>query len=69
MRFNNGKIKELRERNDMSLRAFARELGVKYETVRLWEANRMSPGAQRVARSCSKFNVEPGFFFEREEAA
>ena len=66
MRFNKNSIKELREREDMSLREFARVLGTSPTSVNNWETGYVKPGLAYIALMCSRFNVEPGYFFSQE---
>lgn len=68
MRFDNDRIRQLREQGGHSQRKFADMLGVKRESVIQWEQGKCSPRVEVVGKICSVFGVEPEYFFVENTA-
>jgi transcriptional regulator with XRE-family HTH domain len=68
MKFNNDRIRQLREQHGLSKRKFAEAIGVKRESVIQWEQGLCAPRQDIIGRMCSAFDTEPNYFFDLEIA-
>ena len=51
-------LKELRTRNNMTIAAFAKAIGVSGTSVSLYESGKQNPGPKTIDRICQKFGVD-----------
>lgn len=63
MKFEKGRIKDLRNIKGMSQAEFARTLETSRQRVAAWEAGECKPNVGALLGICKKFNVEIGYFF------
>jgi transcriptional regulator with XRE-family HTH domain len=69
MKFNPEKIKELRDREELSLGTMKRLLEARYNyrvsraTLSCWERGLTEPGLKSLVVLCQFFEVEPNYFF------
>jgi len=63
-RFRPDAIRELLERDGLSLSAFARRLGISRQRAHAWLGGTISPQFPMVLRMCAEFGVDPLFFAE-----
>ena len=52
------RIKELREKNNLTISAFARSLGISPTSVSLYESGRQNPGKKTIQRICEVYGVD-----------
>ena len=58
------KIYNLRKQKNITQEEFGDMVGVSRQTVSQWEANVMSPKADKLQKICEVLNVDVGYFFE-----
>lgn len=63
------RLKELREKNSLSQKAFSIKIGVSQSTVGMWESNRREPNFETVEKLANFFNVSVDYLLGREEKA
>lgn len=68
MRFQNKKLIELREKNNLNQAEFGREIGASKQSVNMWEQGYNVPIVTSLIKICTRFDVEIEYFFEHEDA-
>jgi len=63
-RFRPDAVRELLERDGLSLSEFARRLGISRQRAHAWLGGTISPQFPMVLRMCAEFSVDPMFFAE-----
>ena len=61
------RLKQLRENNNLSQRAFAEILGIAQSTVGMWESGKREPDFTTVQEIANYFNVSVDYLLGREE--
>ena len=61
------RIKELREKNNLTISAFARSLGISPTSVSLYESGRQNPGKKTIQRICEVYGVDEKYLTSDEE--
>ena len=61
------KLKELRTKNDLSLTAFAKAIGVSLTSASLYESGKQNPGSKTIDRICETFGVDREWLLNEEE--
>ena len=55
------RIKELREKNGLTISAFAKSLGISPTSASLYERGKQNPGKKTIAKICEVYGVEEGY--------
>ena len=55
------RIKELREKNGLTISAFAKSLGISPTSASLYESGKQNPGKKTIAKICEVYGVEEGY--------
>ena len=55
------RIKELREKNGLTISAFAKSLGISPTSASLYESGKQNPGKKTIARICEVYGVEESY--------
>ena len=55
------RIKELREKNGLTISAFAKSLGISPTSASLYESGKQNPGKKTIARICEVYGVEENY--------
>lgn len=63
MKFDNDKIRQLREQEGLSQRQFAKMLNVSRQRIIQYEQKKCSPGQKFLCKVCEVFGVDPNYFF------
>ena len=63
------RIKELREKNNLTISAFARSLGISPTSVSLYESGRQNPGKKTIQRICEVYGVDESYLTSDDKAA
>ena len=61
------RIKELREKNNLTISAFARSLGISPTSVSLYESGRQNPGKKTIQRICEVYGVDEKYLTSDDE--
>ena len=63
------RIKELREKNNLTISAFARSIGISPTSVSLYESGRQNPGKKTIQRICEVYGVDESYLTSDDKAA
>ena len=55
------RIKELREKNGLTISAFAKSLGISPTSASLYESGKQNPGKKTIGKICEVYGVEEGY--------
>ena len=55
------RIKELREKNGLTISAFAKSLGISPTSASLYESGKQNPGKKTIAKICEVYGVDEGY--------
>ena len=55
------RIKELREKNGLTISAFAKSLGISPTSASLYESGKQNPGKKTIAKICEVYGVDEAY--------
>lgn len=61
------RLKELREKNNLSQKAFALKMGISQSTVGMWESGKREPNFNMIEQVANYFNVSVDYLLGRTE--